>query len=70
MYPLKLGQAQNPGRQASLKAGLPVSVPACLVNMLCASGLKAVVLGCQAIATGSATIVVAGGQESMSQVIL
>jgi acetyl-CoA C-acetyltransferase len=52
-----------------MKAGLPVSVPACGVNMLCGSGLRAVVLASQAIKSGDAEIVVAGGQESMSKVI-
>ncbi|CAC5426843.1 ACAT [Mytilus coruscus] len=59
-------QGQNPARQASVKAGLPVSIPACGVNMLCGSGLRAVVLGYQAIKNGDADIVVAGGQENMS----
>ncbi|KAH8327423.1 hypothetical protein KR074_011464 [Drosophila pseudoananassae] len=63
---LSAGQGQNPARQASLKAGLPIQVPAYGVNMLCGSGLKTVVLGYQAIRSGDATIVVAGGQESMS----
>lgn len=61
------GQGQNPARQASMLSGIPQSVPAWGVNMLCGSGLKAVVLGFQAIKTGDAQIVVAGGQESMSQ---
>ena len=63
-----LGQCQNPGRQASIGAGLPQEVPASLVNMLCGSGLRAVCLGAQAIHCGDANIVVAGGQESMSKV--
>ncbi|XP_059157657.1 acetyl-CoA acetyltransferase, cytosolic-like [Physella acuta] len=61
------GQGQNPARQAAVKAGIPFSVPACGVNMLCGSGLRSVVLASQAIKTGDATIVVAGGQESMSK---
>ncbi|KAK6986624.1 acetyl-CoA acetyltransferase [Biomphalaria glabrata] len=61
------GQGQNPVRQASVKAGIPYSVPACGVNMLCGSGLRSVVLAFQAIKSGDATIVVAGGQESMSK---
>lgn len=65
-----LGQCQNPGRQASIAAGLPQEVPASLVNMLCGSGLRAVCLGAQAIQCGDASIVVAGGQESMSKVRL
>jgi acetyl-CoA C-acetyltransferase len=64
---LTAGQGQNPARQASIKAGLPVEVPAYGINMLCGSGLKAVAMGVQAIADGDSTIVVAGGQESMSQ---
>ncbi|KAH8303687.1 hypothetical protein KR018_011688, partial [Drosophila ironensis] len=64
---LSAGQGQNPARQASLQAGLPIQVPAYGINMLCGSGLKTVVLGYQAIRSGDAKIVVAGGQESMSQ---
>lgn len=64
---LTAGQCQNPGRQASIAAGLPQEVPASLVNMLCGSGLRAVCLGAQAIQCGDASIVVAGGQESMSK---
>lgn len=63
-----LGQCQNPGRQASMGAGLPKEVPASLVNMLCGSGLRSVCLGARAILGGDAEIVVAGGQESMSKV--
>ena len=51
-----------------MKAGVPYSVPAMTVNMVCGSGLKAVVLGTQAILSGDSTIVVAGGQENMTQV--
>ncbi|XP_064628295.1 acetyl-CoA acetyltransferase, cytosolic-like [Lineus longissimus] len=64
---LTAGQGQNPARQASMKAGLPQSVPACGVNMLCGSGLRSVVLATQAVKGGDAGIVVAGGQESMSK---
>lgn len=64
---LTAGEGQNPARQASVGAGIPYSVPAYSVNMLCGSGLKAVAMGYQAIRTGDATIVVAGGQENMSQ---
>ena len=64
---LSAGQGQNPARQASVAAGLPVEIPAYGVNMLCGSGLKAVAMGSQAIANGDSKIVVAGGQESMSQ---
>ncbi|XP_064618436.1 acetyl-CoA acetyltransferase-like [Liolophura sinensis] len=60
------GQGQNPARQASMKAGIPHDVPACGVNMLCGSGLRAVVQGYQAISLGDSKIVVAGGQENMS----
>src|SRR5512134_626490 len=63
---LTAGSGQNPARQASLKAGLPVSVPAMTINKVCGSGLKAVMLAAQAIANGDAEIVVAGGQENMS----
>ena len=58
---------QNPGRQAAVAAGIPFETPAWLVNQLCGSGLRAVALGYQAIVNGDAHIVVAGGQESMSQ---
>ena len=63
---LQAGQGQNPARQASVNAGLPVEVPAWGVNQLCGSGLRAVALGYQAIVNGDSEIVVAGGQESMS----
>ena len=58
---------QNPARQASMKAGVPKEVPAMTINMVCGSGLKAVAMGAQAILAGDSKIVVAGGQESMSQ---
>ncbi|HEX7156650.1 MAG TPA: acetyl-CoA C-acyltransferase, partial [Burkholderiaceae bacterium] len=64
---LTAGVGQNPARQASIKAGLPVAVPAMTINKVCGSGLKAVMLAAQSIANGDAEIVVAGGQESMSQ---
>ncbi len=64
---LTAGQGQNPARQASVNAGVPVEVPAYGVNILCGSGLKSVALGAQAIENGDSSIVVAGGQESMSQ---
>src|SRR5271166_3475512 len=64
---LTAAQGQNPARQASIAAGLPVEVPAWGVNQLCGSGLRAVALGYQAIVNGDSSIVVAGGQESMSQ---
>jgi len=63
---LTAGQGQNPARQASINAGIPVESPAWGVNQLCGSGLRAVALGYQAIANGDSDIVVAGGQESMS----
>ena len=63
---LTAGQGQNPARQASIAAGIPVESPAWGVNQLCGSGLRAVALGYQAIMNGDSEIVVAGGQESMS----
>ena len=63
---LTAGQGQNPARQASINAGLPKEVPAYGVNILCGSGLKSVALGHQAILNGDSSVVVAGGQESMS----
>ena len=63
---LTAGQGQNPARQASIAAGIPVESPAWGVNQLCGSGLRAVALGYQAIMNGDSDIVVAGGQESMS----
>ncbi len=64
---LSAGQGQNPARQASIGAGIPVEAPAWGVNQLCGSGLRAVALGYQAIVNGDSAIVVAGGQESMSR---
>ena len=63
---LPAGQGQAPARQASIQAGVPVSVGCMTINKVCGSGLKSVMLGAQAIMTGDAEIVVAGGQESMS----
>jgi acetyl-CoA C-acetyltransferase len=63
---LSAGLGQAPARQASLAAGLPPSVGCTTVNKMCGSGLKAVMLAAQAIATGDAECVVAGGMESMS----
>lgn len=63
---LTAGVGQAPARQASIFAGLPTSVPCMTINKVCGSGLKAVMLGDQAIRCGDAEIVVAGGQESMS----
>jgi acetyl-CoA C-acetyltransferase len=64
---LQAGLGQNPARQASLKAGIPESVSAMTINKVCGSGLKAVHLATQAILSGDADIVVAGGMENMSQ---
>ncbi|MDT8324890.1 MAG: beta-ketoacyl synthase N-terminal-like domain-containing protein, partial [Bacteroidota bacterium] len=64
---LTAGVGQAPARQAALFAGLPQSVPCMTINKVCGSGLKSVMLGAQAIMTGDADIVVAGGQESMSK---
>jgi acetyl-CoA C-acetyltransferase len=63
---LTAGSGQNPARQSVIKAGLPNTVPALTINKVCGSGLKAVMLGAQAIACGDAEIVIAGGQENMS----
>ncbi len=63
---LQAGEGQNPARQAAMKAGVPKEATAWSVNQLCGSGLRAVALGMQQIATGDAKIIVAGGQESMS----
>ena len=64
---LTAGAGQNPARQASIAAGIPAESPAWGMNQLCGSGLRAVALGAQQILDGSSKIVVAGGQESMSQ---
>ncbi|MCU0832970.1 MAG: acetyl-CoA C-acetyltransferase [Chromatiaceae bacterium] len=64
---LTAAAGQNPARQTALKAGLPHKVPAMTINKVCGSGLKAVHLAMQAVACGDADIVIAGGQESMSQ---
>ncbi|NVD34814.1 acetyl-CoA C-acetyltransferase [Marinobacter lutaoensis] len=64
---LTAGCGQNPARQAALRAGLPETVPAMTINKVCGSGLKAVHLAVQAIRCGDAEMVIAGGQESMSQ---
>jgi acetyl-CoA C-acetyltransferase len=63
---LTAGAGQNPARQATIKAGLPIETPAMTINVVCGSGLRAVMLASQAVATGEAEVVVAGGQESMS----
>ena len=63
---LTAAQGQNPARQASIAAGIPIGAPAWSINMVCGSGLRTVALGARAIAAGDSRIVVAGGQESMS----
>ncbi|HBM0951185.1 acetyl-CoA C-acetyltransferase [Enterobacter kobei] len=63
---LTAGSGQNPARQTAITAGLPVSTPATTVNLVCGAGLKAVQLAAQAIRCGDADVVIAGGQESMS----
>nr|1DLU_A Chain A, Biosynthetic Thiolase [Zoogloea ramigera]1DLU_B Chain B, Biosynthetic Thiolase [Zoogloea ramigera]1DLU_C Chain C, Biosynthetic Thiolase [Zoogloea ramigera]1DLU_D Chain D, Biosynthetic Thiolase [Zoogloea ramigera]1DLV_A Chain A, Biosynthetic Thiolase [Zoogloea ramigera]1DLV_B Chain B, Biosynthetic Thiolase [Zoogloea ramigera]1DLV_C Chain C, Biosynthetic Thiolase [Zoogloea ramigera]1DLV_D Chain D, Biosynthetic Thiolase [Zoogloea ramigera] len=63
---LPAGEGQNPARQAAMKAGVPQEATAWGMNQLCGSGLRAVALGMQQIATGDASIIVAGGMESMS----
>jgi len=64
---LTAGQGQNPARKATINAGLPETCPAMTINKVCGSGLKAVSLGVQAILLGDAEVVIAGGQENMSQ---
>ena len=64
---LQAGLGQNPARQASIKAGIPVSTPAMTINKVCGSGLKTVHLAAQSIMLGDQDIVVAGGMENMSQ---
>lgn len=64
---LTAGAGMNPARQAAIGGGLPIGVPAFSVNKVCGSGLKAIHLGAQAIGAGDAQLVVAGGQESMTQ---
>src|SRR6266436_5708091 len=63
---LTAGSGQNPARQAAIKAGLPVAVPAMTINMVCGSGLRAVVLAAQAVANSDAEVLVVGGQENMT----
>jgi acetyl-CoA C-acetyltransferase len=63
---LTAGSGQNPARQTVIKSGLPQGVPALTINAVCGSGLKAVMLGAQAIRDSDSEIVIAGGQESMS----
>jgi len=63
---LQAGEGQNPARQAAVKAGIPIEATAIGINQLCGSGLRAVALGMQQIASGDADIIIAGGMESMS----
>jgi acetyl-CoA C-acetyltransferase len=64
---LTAGVGQNPARQSAINAGIPASVPAMTINKVCGSGLKAVHMAVQAIRCGDAEMMIAGGQESMSQ---
>ena len=65
---LTAGQGQNPARQAAIAAGIPDSGKTAFgINQVCGSGLRAVAIGAQQIRTGESAVVVAGGQESMSQ---
>ncbi len=65
---LQAGQGQNTARQAMIAAGIPKETPAATINKVCGSGLKAIAIGAAAIMTGSAEVILAGGQENMSQV--
>jgi acetyl-CoA C-acetyltransferase len=65
---LQAAQGQNPARQAMVAGGFPKETPALSINKVCGSGLKAIALGASAIMTGSADVILAGGQENMSQV--
>jgi acetyl-CoA C-acetyltransferase len=65
---LQAGQGQNPARQAMVRAGVPKETPAYTINKVCGSGLKSIALGGSAIMSGQAEVIIAGGQESMSQV--
>lgn len=65
---VQAGVGQAPARQAALEAGIPESVPCTTINKVCASGMKAVMQGAQAIALGDANIIVAGGMENMSMI--
>ena len=64
---LQAGQGQNPARQAMIRSGVPKETPAFTINKVCGSGLKAIALGASAIMVGSADVILAGGQENMSQ---
>jgi len=65
---LQAAQGQNPARQAMIAGGIPKETPACTINKVCGSGLKAIAMGASAIISGSADVILAGGQENMSQV--
>jgi acetyl-CoA C-acetyltransferase len=65
---VQAGQGQNPARQAAIYAGMPKETPAFTVNKVCASGIKAIALATQAIRTGDADVIIAGGMENMSQI--
>ena len=65
---LQAGQGQNPARQAMIRAGIPKETPAITIKMVCGSGLKAIALGAATIMAGQADVILAGGQENMSQV--
>lgn len=67
---LQAGQGQNPGRQASIFAGIPKETSGCTINKVCGSGLKSVIMAAQAIMTGQADAIIAGGMENMTQVPL
>lgn len=64
---LQAGLGQNPARQAMVKAGIPVEVPAMTINKVCGSGLRAISLACQIIKAGDADVIIAGGMENMSR---
>jgi len=64
---LQAGQGQNPARQAAIKAGIPVTVPATTINKVCGSGLKSITIAAQAIRCGDARIIAAGGTENMTR---
>ena len=64
---LTSGLGQNPARQASIHAGIPVTTPAHIINQVCGSGLRSVISGYQSIKLGQSKIIVAGGQENMSR---
>ena len=64
---LTAGQGQNPARQASVNAGIPISKPAHIINQVCGSGLRAIISGYQSIMLNDSKVVIAGGQENMSK---